>query len=154
VSASHIYIFQVCREWLYQPEKKSQGNQLNPDLPGNKENKKKSEQGIPIFSRRKAAKSLCLLFNAVRGLAKFDSQVRPGRIDEDIKDVPLIRWEPEFKSYTPASLGGWRRAVLAGKDDWPRESLSKDAEVQGVEITRDSQKSFEQPGPAPSVDFK
>jgi len=27
-------------------------------------------------------------------------------IDEDIKDVPLIRWEPEFKSYTPASLGG------------------------------------------------
>jgi len=27
-----------------------------------------------IFSRRKAAKSLCLLFNAVRGLAKFERQ--------------------------------------------------------------------------------
>jgi hypothetical protein len=28
------------------------------------------------------------------------------------------------------------------KDDLPRESLSKDAEVQGVEITRDSPQSF------------
>lgn len=58
------------------------------------------------------------------------------------KEASINMREPELKSYTPASLGGWRRAVLAGKDDLPRESLSKDAEVQGVEITRDSQKSF------------
>jgi len=62
--------------------------------------------------------------------------------------------KPEFKSSTPASLGGWRRVVLAGKDDLPRESLSKDAEVQGVKITRDSKKSFQQPGPTPSMDFQ